>query len=120
MNDCILIKDLSLHAFHGVHAEEARLGQRFVLDITVFTDLRPACQSDDYRQTLCYDTMIEQVTRAFTQQRFNLIEAAADAVARALLDQHPAIARLIIELRKPFAPIAAQFSSVGVRIERYR
>jgi 7,8-dihydroneopterin aldolase/epimerase/oxygenase len=120
MSDCILIKDLSLHAFHGVHAEEARLGQRFVLDITVFTNLREAGESDDYRRTLCYDTMIEQVTEAFTSQRFHLIEAAAEAVSKVLFARNPAITRLVIELRKPFAPIAAQFSSVGVRIERVR
>ena len=40
--DCICIKDLQVHANHGVLPEENALGQRFVISATLFVDLRRA------------------------------------------------------------------------------
>ena len=120
MSDRIVIKDLQLFARHGVAEEEKRLGQRFALDIVAHLDLRPAGESDDYGKTVCYDALTQLVAAIFTARSYNLIEAAAEAVAQAVLARFPAIERLEVEVRKPFAPIAAVFAHVAVRIERGR
>jgi 7,8-dihydroneopterin aldolase/epimerase/oxygenase len=120
VSDCILVKDLRLFAHHGVLEEERRLGQRFAVDVTAFLDLRPAGESDDYRQTVGYDAIVETVTEVLIGRRFRLIEAAAEAVAQAILATFPPIERVVVELRKPSAPIDAVFAHVAVRIERSR
>jgi dihydroneopterin aldolase len=120
VSDCILVKDLRLFAHHGVLEEERRLGQRFAVDVTAFLDLRPAGESDDYRQTVGYDAIVETVTEVLIGRRFRLIEAAAEAVAQAILATFPPIERVVVELRKPSAPIDAIFAHVAVRIERSR
>ena len=48
------------------------------------------------------------------------IEAAAEAVATALLNGFPLIERVVVEVRKPAAAIDAVFEHVGVVIERAR
>ena len=120
MSDCIIVKDLRLFAHHGVLEEERRLGQRFAVDVTAFLDLRPAGESDDYRQTVGYDAIVETVTEILVGRRFRLIEAAAEAVAQAILAGFPPVERVVVELRKPSAPIDAVFAHVAVRIERSR
>jgi dihydroneopterin aldolase len=120
MSDRIIVKDLQVFARHGVLPEESRLGQRFAVDLTAFLDLRPAGESDDYAQTACYDTMVRTITEAMTQRRFALIEAAAEAVATAVLARFPAVAHVAVEVRKPAAPIDAVFAHVAVAIERRR
>jgi dihydroneopterin aldolase len=120
MSDRIIVKDLQVFARHGVLPEESRLGQRFAVDVTAFLDLRPAGESDDYAQTACYDTMVRTISEAMTQRRFALIEAAAEAVATAVLARFPAVQQVAVEVRKPAAPIDAVFAHVAVAIERRR
>jgi dihydroneopterin aldolase len=120
MTDRILVRDLQVYARHGVLPEEKTLGQRFALDITAFLDLAEAGQTDELARSVSYVDLIETATATLTEQRFDLIETAAGAVAAALLAGFPALERVAIELRKPGAPIDAVFAHVGVAIERGR
>lgn len=120
MSDRVLVRDLQLVARHGVLPEEAVLGQRFVLDITVHLDLATAGTSDDLAASVSYADLIAIASERFIGTRFSLIEAAAEAVAAALLARFPAIDRVDVEVRKPAAPIDAVFGYVAVAIERRR
>jgi dihydroneopterin aldolase len=120
VSDRILIRDLQVFARHGVLPEERSLGQRFTLDITAHLDLRAAGESDDYARTVGYDALARLVIETFTAKRYALIEAAAEAVAQAVLARFPAVDKIEVEVRKPAAPIDAVFAFVGVRIERGR
>ena len=120
MSDRVILKDLQVFARHGVLPEEARLGQRFAVDVTAHLDLRPAGESDDYRRTVCYDALARLVTETLTIQRFALLEAAAEAVAQAVLAAFSLVERVEVEVRKPAAPIDAVFAYVGVAVERRR
>ncbi len=48
----ILIENLDIYAYHGVFAEEERLGQRFLIDLVLDADLRRAALSDDLADTV--------------------------------------------------------------------
>ena len=120
MSDRIVLEGLQVFARHGVLPEENTLGQRFALDVTAFLDLRPAGRSDDYATTVCYDALTKLVLETVTTKRFYLIEAAAEAVAEAILTAFPPIERVAVEIRKPSAAIDAVFDHVGVVVERSR
>lgn len=120
MTDRIIVRDLQVYARHGVLPEEKALGQRFALDITAFLDLAEAGRSDELARSVSYVDLIETASATLTAQRFDLIEAAAEAVAGALLAGFPSLERVTIELRKPGAPIDAVFAYVGVAIDRRR
>jgi dihydroneopterin aldolase len=57
---------------------------------------------------------------AFCGERFRLVEAAAGAVADAVLASFPQVSGLCVTVHKPHAPIAATFADVGISIERSR
>ncbi len=56
----------------------------------------------------------------FKARNFKLLEAAAGAVAEAVLAVFPAIAAITVTVHKPHAPIAAIFGDVGVTMTRRR
>jgi dihydroneopterin aldolase len=120
VSDRIVVKDLQVVARHGVLAAEASLGQRFVLDISACLDLRPAGKSDDLRDTIHYAELIRVASTTLTERRFYLLEAAAEAVAEALLAAFPKLESVSLELKKPGAPIDAIFAHVAVAIQRSR
>jgi len=120
MSDRIFIKGLSLHAYHGVMAYEAKVGQTFTIDMTLEIDLSAAAHSDKVMDTVSYDKVVECASDVFCAQRYRLIEAAAGVVADAVLAQFPRVNSVEVTIHKPHAPIAARFSDVGVTLLRRR
>jgi 7,8-dihydroneopterin aldolase/epimerase/oxygenase len=120
MSDRIFITGLSLHAYHGVMAHEAKVGQTFTIDLELDIDLTDAARSDKVVDTVSYDKVVECASDVFCAQRFRLIEAAAGKVADALLAAFPRIRAAKVTIHKPHAPVAATFSDVGVTLLRTR
>lgn len=112
----ILIENLDIYAYHGVFAEEERLGQRFLIDLVLDADLRRAALSDELADTVDYGRAVAIVSEAFTGRRFQLLEAAAKAVADTLFVAFPAVTRIAISLRKPAPPIPAILGATGIRM----
>jgi len=120
MTDRIFINGLALHAYHGVMAHEAKVGQTFTIDLELAIDLSAAAHSDKVADTVSYDKVVECASKAFCAQRYRLIEAAAGKVADAVLAQFPRVQSVRVTIHKPHAPIAATFSDVGVALLRMR
>lgn len=118
--DKIIIKDLNIYAYHGVHEEEKIKGQNFVLDIKVWLDLTAPCKSDDVNDTVSYSEIIKKVTEAFTVTKYDLLERAAEVVVQTIFRAFAAVSECELLLKKPEAPIKADFSYVAVEIRRKR
>ena len=85
MTDRVFVTGLALHAFHGVMEHEATVGQTFKLDLALDIDLAPASRSDKLADTVGYDQVVDVASKAFCAKRHRLVEAAAGAVADAIL-----------------------------------
>jgi dihydroneopterin aldolase len=120
MTDAVFVSGLSLHAYHGVMQHEAKVGQTFKLDLVLDIDLAAASRSDKLADTVGYDQVVELASRAFCSKRYRLVEAAAGAVADAILDRFAEVTAVRVTVHKPHAPIAATFADVGVTIARAR
>lgn len=118
--DKILIRDLKIFAFHGVNEEEKIDGQNFVFDIDLYVNMTKACYSDNVEDTVSYAKVIKTVTRVFTAKKYDLLEKAAQITAEAILDEYSDVSKVTVTLKKPEAPMKADFSYVGVQIERER
>ena len=118
--DKIIIKDLKLFAYHGVNEEEKRDGQNFILDIVCDIDLSAPCMSDDLNDTVSYAKIIKAVRAEFVKEKYDLIEKAAQVTADCILDNFSAITAVEVTLKKPEAPIKADFGYVAVSIRRQR
>jgi dihydroneopterin aldolase len=118
--DRIILRDLAFFAYHGVYQEEATLGQRFYFDLDCYLDLRPAGESDDETHTVRYDYIVKRVETIVQNQRFKLIEALAETVAKDLLGHFGSLQKIRVKVRKPEAPIPAIIKDIAVEIIRDR
>jgi dihydroneopterin aldolase len=118
--DQVFVHGLALHAYHGVMQHEAEVGQSFKLDLALDIDLTGASRSDKLADTVGYDQVVAAASQAFCARRYRLVEAAAGAVAEAVLTRFPQVSTVRVTVHKPHAPIAATFDDVGVSIKRSR
>jgi len=117
--DEISIRGLQVFAHHGVLAEERQIGQRFVIDVELTIDLAQAGKSDSLADTVDYGSLIERVQEVVASERWNLIERVAQRVAETVFEFKPVLA-VKVTVRKPDAPIRAEFDDVAVVITRDR
>jgi len=115
--DCIRIKSLKVKARHGVYEFERKKDGTFELDIELYLSLEKSGQSDKLEHTIDYDNIVSIVTKAFTEKNYNLVEAAAESVCEKLLDVLN-VAKVILRVRKPHAPINADFDTIEVELIR--
>jgi dihydroneopterin aldolase len=120
MTDRIFITGVVVHARHGVMKHETEVGQRFVIDLELYTDLSESSRTDRLADTVSYSHVVKTATDAFKNTSYKLLERAAGAVADAILSAFPRIRAVKVTVHKPHAPIAEIFEDVGVVLTRNR
>jgi D-erythro-7,8-dihydroneopterin triphosphate epimerase len=115
--DRIHIRDLRLRCIIGIDDQERREKQDVVLQLTLHADLRRACRSDEFADTVDYRALKKRVVRLVEQSKFFLIEGLAEAIARACLED-PRVERVDVQVEKPGALRFAR--TVAVEISRAR
>ncbi len=118
--DKIIIKGLKVFAYHGVNPEEKRDGQTFILDITLYLSLERAGQTDDLNDTVSYAKAAKTVLRVMTEASYDLLEKASQRVAEQLLSEYHDVEQVDVLLKKPQAPVKAEFEYMAVMISRKR
>lgn len=118
--DKIKLKGLSFYGYHGVFPEENRLGQRFVVNVTMYLPLKQAGQTDEMKHSVDYGDVYEAVKRIVEGKPKKLLEAVAEQIAADLFDTFPLIQALDVEVVKPNPPIRGHYEAVAVEIHRER
>jgi len=118
--DCINIRNLRIHAIHGVFPEEKKTPQLFLVSAALYLDLHGAGVTDDLKKTIDYGHVCENMLYFVQSESFDLIETVAERLAEKLLGDYPMLKKVKIEINKPHAPISAELDTVSVEIERSR
>lgn len=116
--DKIQIKKLEVFGKHGVFPEENRLGQKFLINASLYTSIREAGLKDDLTKSIHYGEVSHFMTRYMMEHTFRLIEAAAEQMAEAVLLEFPRLEKIELEILKPWAPIGLPLESVSVKLTR--
>lgn len=118
--DSIRLTGLTATGHHGVFDFEKREGQTFRVDVELTVDFRAAGRSDDLADTVSYVEIAELVQAGITGAPFDLIEALAEHLARAILRSDERIAATEVTVHKPQAPLPQSFQDVSVTARRDR
>lgn len=118
--DQIHLGRIGVFAYHGVYEEEGRLGQRFYISLDIGLDLAPAGRSDDLNHTVSYADIATRVQEIAVGQRFQIIEALAEAIAQDLLSAFPRIREVAVRVEKPHAAVMALLDTLSVTVHRVR
>ena len=118
--DRIILRDLGFYGYHGLFAEEEKLGQRFFVDLECGVDLTAPGETDAIGHTVSYTDIYDVVKSTFEGQRTKLIEALAHNIVTALFAGFADINWIIIRIRKPEAPIAMVRGEAAIELHRLR
>ncbi len=115
--DVIRLKNMVFYGYHGLIDSEKDLGGKFEVDLELFRPLKKAGRTDDLQNTLDYEAIFRTVEECTKTNKFYLIEALADSIAKLLLNKYD-LAKVIVRVRKPHAPVHGILDTVEVEITR--
>lgn len=115
--DWIMLEGMQFYGYHGLHKEERKTGQLFVVDLHLQADLAPAGAADELAATVNYEQVFTAVREIVEGRQFRLIEALAETIAAYLLATYP-LQEVMVRVQKPQAPLPGRFRHVGVEIRR--
>ncbi|MDO4977955.1 MAG: 2-amino-4-hydroxy-6-hydroxymethyldihydropteridine diphosphokinase [Eubacteriales bacterium] len=118
--DQIRIHDLEVYCNHGVYPEETFLGQKFLVDVILYTNTRPAGLSDQLEDSVNYGAVCQFIEEEMKCQNDKLLEKVAERISRGILKEFPLIKAVDFEIKKPWAPVMRHIEYASIKIFRER
>ena len=120
MTDRIVLTNMRFEGRHGVLDEERAVAQPFEVDVELHLDLRPAGQSDDLAKTVDYRAVFEICGEVIEGSSCRLIETLAERIATRILADAatPAVAEVVVRVRKPMVALPGDLDHAAVEIRR--
>ena len=101
----IRLTGLEFFAYHGYHAEERSIGNRYRVDLELETDFAPAAQSDDLAGTVDY-TRVYALVQARMQEPAYLLEHLAKQITDQLRAAYPQLRSTQVAVTKYNPPLS--------------
>lgn len=116
----IIIKNLKIFAYHGVHDFEKKDGQDFFIDAILDLTEMPGFATDEIGQVVSYSAVVRAIKKVMTEKSYNLIEKAAMEIISEIFSSFSEVKAVDITVKKPQAPIKEEFDYVAVRFKKTR
>lgn len=113
----IHLEDMEFYAFHGHFKEEQIVGNRFLVDLTLSTNMEGPGQSDNLKDALNYQEAYEIVKKEM-EKKSHLLEHIARRILDALYDHFEAIDEASIKVSKMNPPMGGKMDRVSVTMRK--
>lgn len=113
----IQIEGMEFYAFHGHFREEQIVGNKFLIDVTLETDMDNAMESDNLKDAVNYQQAYEIVKQEM-QKKSHLLEHIAGRILNALYAEMDGIKKATVKVSKMNPPVGGKTYSVSVIVSR--
>ena len=113
----IRIEDMEFYAFHGHFKEERIVGNRFLVDLTIETDMRIPAESDNLKDAVNYQRVYE-IVKLQMEKKSHLLEHIAGRILDAIYAEMEGIKKATVKVSKMNPPLGGKIGSVSVVLSR--
>jgi dihydroneopterin aldolase len=113
----IQIEGMEFYSFHGHYKEEQIVGNKFIVDLTVETEMDVPVESDNLKDAVNYQKVYE-IVKLQMGLKSHLLEHIAGRILNALRSEFPEIRKFTIKVSKMNPTMGGKVSSVSVVLTR--
>lgn len=114
----IVIEEMEFYAFHGHYQEEQIVGNRFLVDLEMDTDLTGPAASDSLSDAVNYQKAYQIIKKEMKRTKSNLLENIGKRMLDALEGEMDGVKKMTIRIRKLNPPMGGPIKSVGIKMSR--
>jgi 7,8-dihydroneopterin aldolase/epimerase/oxygenase len=115
--DQILIENMEFFSFHGHYAEERKIGNRFLVSVSIDTDMQKPSETDHLEDALDYRSVYETVKEEMKVPS-NLLEHVTGRIVDSLCAKFSSIKKVTVKVTKLNPPLAGKTEGVSVVITK--
>ena len=109
----IQIEGMEFYSFHGHYREEQIVGNKFLVDLTIETDMELPRSTDNLKDAVNYQKAYE-IVRLQMEQKSHLLEHIAGRILDALYAEMEGIKKATVKVSKMNPPMGGKIGSVSV------
>lgn len=113
----IQIENMEFYSFHGHFKEEQIVGNKFIIDLTIETDMKVPQETDNLRDALDYQR-VYMIVKAQMELKSHLLEHIAGRILDALYAEVEGITRATVKVSKMNPPMGGKIGSVSIVLSR--
>jgi len=113
----ILIKDLVLNMFVGIHNFEKKKKQRVRFNLIINIDQNLIPNDKDLKSIVNYEQVIKTITKITSRKHYLLLETLAEKIFFSLFES-PKIRKILLRIEK--LDVIKNTTSVGIELEKTR
>ena len=112
----IALEGIEFFAYHGVYAEEQRIGNRYQIDISVTTDFSDAAENDKLSDTVNYGDLYEIISGVM-KIKAKLLEHIAQLIISSVRQRYPNVEAVEVSVSKFNPPIGGVCTRAKVTLK---
>jgi 7,8-dihydroneopterin aldolase/epimerase/oxygenase len=113
----IQIENMEFYSFHGHFKEERIVGNKFLVDLTIETDMKSASESDNLKDAVNYQRVYE-IVKLQMEKKSYLLEHIAGRIIDAIAAEMTGIIKITVKVAKMNPPMGGKIGSVSVVISK--
>lgn len=113
----IQIEGMEFYSYHGHFEAERATGNKFIVDLSIKTELNKAAQSDNLDDTINYQE-VYLIVKKEMEAKSHLLENVAKRIIDKLYSQFGAIESVSVKVSKMNPPMGGQIGKVSVALSR--
>lgn len=108
---------MEFYSFHGHFKEERIVGNKFMVDLTIETDMAKPRESDNLKDAVNYQRIYEIVKHQMEMKSY-LLEHIAGCILDAVYAEMDGIIKATVKVSKMNPPMGGKIGSVSVVMEK--
>jgi dihydroneopterin aldolase len=113
----IHIENMEFYSFHGHFKEEQIVGNKFIVDLAIETDMKVPSESDNLKDAVDYQR-VYQIIKLEMEKKSHLLEHIAGRIIDAIYAEMKGIQKITVKVSKMNPPMGGKIGSVSVELTR--
>jgi 7,8-dihydroneopterin aldolase/epimerase/oxygenase len=113
----IQIENMEFYSFHGHFKEERIVGNKFIVNLTIETDMARPAASDNLKDAVNYQQAYE-IVKAQMDVKSHLLEHIACRILDAIYSEMDGVEKVTVKVSKMNPPMGGKIGSVSVILSR--
>jgi 7,8-dihydroneopterin aldolase/epimerase/oxygenase len=113
----IKIENMEFYSFHGHFKEERIVGNKFLVDLIIETDMKLPAASDNLKDAVNYQRVYE-IVKSQMEVKSHLLEHIAGRILDAIYAEMKGIEKITVKVSKMNPPMGGKIGSVSIVLTR--
>lgn len=113
----IQLENMEFYAYHGHFKEEQIVGNKFLVSLSIETDLKKAAKTDNLNDTLNYHKAYQVVKEEMSHKSY-LLENIASRILDSLYRNFTGIIIATVKISKINPPVGGKMDCVSITLSR--